>query len=672
MFSRLAKCQSSQTQKTLFRESLPVRVGICLLALAIMLAFVGGCSKESSPSGTGPIPDPPLEVVSSTPTGGASVAPSSSIAVTFNRAVDPSTVTATSFVVANATGIRTVNGSVVTFTPSTPFNQGVQYAVTLTTEIADTQGKSLASNYDFSFSVASLPTADAGATQVVTQGASVTLNGSGSNDPDGGTLTYAWTQVAGPSVGNLTGVQPSFAAPAEVTTVIFDLVVSNGVTASDPDRIVIVIAEEGSKAIFVSQNGNDANPGTLDLPKATIQAAMTAAQSTQSDLYVAAGVYSGSVVLADGVSMYGGFTADSWERDLAAVETIIQGGQYAITGANVNQLTIEGFTIRSANSASNAGSSVGISLHNSLGIVINQNALEIGNGANGSNGTDATDRTGNADGGNSGAAAYFALICSGAVGGAGGDVSYGRDGGLGGRSGGANGGSNGWDGENGGGNGGSKGGFAANGSPGSPGNPGDSGLSGNAGTSFGSISNGAYLAAHGLNGDNGGYGWGGGGGGGGGTGAACSGSGGGGGAGGLYGFGGARGFGGGGSIGIILSGGSEATITNNSITTGNGGNGGYSGKGGVGQNGGSGANGGTGNANGGAGGRGGNGGKGGNGGDGGCGGGGPVVGIVEAASSSTRTNNFFTLGVAGIGGARGDGRGKEGANGDRAEFKKID
>ncbi len=648
------------------------RIGTMVFVLALLLCLMSGCSKDSSPSGTGPIPDPPLEVVSNTPTGGASVAPSSTITVTFNRAVDPTTVTAASFVVANATGSRAVNGSVVTFTPSTPFSQGVQYVVTLTTAITDTHGKSLASNYDFSFNVASLPTADAGATQVVSKGVSVTLNGSGSNDPDGGTLTYAWTQVAGPSVGNLTGVQPTFTAPAEVTTVIFDLVVSNGVVASDPDRIVIVIAEEGSKAMFVSPSGNDADPGTLELPKATIQAAMTAAQSTQSDLYVAAGVYSGSVVLADGVSMYGGFIADSWERDLATAETIIEGGQYAITGANVSQLTIEGFTIRSANSAANAGSSVGISLHNSLGIVINKNALEIGNGANGSNGVDASDRTGSADGGNVGAAAYFALTCSGAVGGSGGNVNYGRDGGLGGRSGGANGGSDGWDGENGGGNGGSKGSFAGNGSPGSPGNPGDSGLSGDAGLSFGSISNGAYIAAHGQNGANGGYGWGGGGGGGGGAGFSCSASGGGGGAGGLYGIGGTRGLGGGGSIGIILSGGTEATITNNSIATGDGGNGGYSGKGGVGQNGGSGANGGSGNANGGAGGRGGNGGKGGNGGDGGCGGGGPVVGIVEAASNSTRTNNFFTLGVAGIGGARGDGRGKEGANGDRAEFKKID
>jgi hypothetical protein len=562
----------------------------------------------------------------------------------------------------------------VTFTPSPAFTPGVQYTVTLTSAIADLEGKALAANYDFTFSVASVPIAEAGATRAVSRGASVTLNGAGSSDPNGGSLTYAWTQVAGPAIGNLTGVQPTFTAPGEITTIVYDLVVSNGTVSSDPDRVVIIIAEDGSQAFFVSPAGNDGDPGTPDAPKATIQAAINAAAPTQGDVYAAGGLYPGSIQLADGVSLYGGFEADSWIRDPAIAESIIDGGNYAVQGVDVNQLIIEGFTIRSADAAGgsqSAMSAVGISLHNSIGVTINQNLLNIGDGYDGAVGVNATDRTGNAPNGSAGAGAYFALTCSGAVGGSGGDVNYGRDGGLGGRSGGAGGGSAGWDGENNGGRGGAAGGFAANGNPGSPGNPGDSGISGTAGQSFGSVTSGYYIAAHGGAGASGGNGWGGGGGGGGGAGLACSASGGGGGAGGLYGPGGDFGRGGGGSIGIILSGGTEATITNNTIATSNGGNGGYSGKGGVGQNGGNGASGGSGNANGGAGGKGGNGGKGGKGGNGGCGGGGPVIGIVEVASNSVRDNNAFTLGVAGIGGARADGLGNEGANGDRAEFKKI-
>lgn len=45
------------------------------------------------------------------------------------------------------------------------------------------------------------PVADAGIDQLqVVPGSSVTLNGSGSSDPDNDTLSYLWTQVSGPTV----------------------------------------------------------------------------------------------------------------------------------------------------------------------------------------------------------------------------------------------------------------------------------------------------------------------------------------------------------------------------------------------------------------------------------------------------------------------------------------
>ena len=54
-----------------------------------------------------------------------------------------------------------------------------------------------------------IPIANAGADQTVEAGASVTLDGSGSSDQDGDTLTHLWKQVKGPKV-TLSGAAPFF------------------------------------------------------------------------------------------------------------------------------------------------------------------------------------------------------------------------------------------------------------------------------------------------------------------------------------------------------------------------------------------------------------------------------------------------------------------------------
>ncbi len=57
------------------------------------------------------------------------------------------------------------------------------------------------------------PVADAGPAQVVAGGTLVTLDGSGSSDPDGDTLAFVWTSPSGITLSDPTAAQPTFTAP---------------------------------------------------------------------------------------------------------------------------------------------------------------------------------------------------------------------------------------------------------------------------------------------------------------------------------------------------------------------------------------------------------------------------------------------------------------------------
>ena len=95
------------------------------------------------------------------------------------------------------------------------------------------------------------PTANAGNNQDVDTGASVPLDGSGSSDPDGDTLTYAWahtlTDGAAPTTAiTLTGgdtASPTFDAPDTAGVLTFTLTVTDdgAPAASHTDTVIIIV-----------------------------------------------------------------------------------------------------------------------------------------------------------------------------------------------------------------------------------------------------------------------------------------------------------------------------------------------------------------------------------------------------------------------------------------------
>ena len=652
-----------------------IPVGI-LAFVAFALALACGGDENVTNPGDGPDVTAPAVVSTSPADGAVDVARSTVISVTFSEPIDDGSITGSTFTIGpSMAGDLSVNGATASFTPSAPLGFAVAYTVDLTTDVEDEAGNYLAEAVSWTFTTIANqgPVADAGPDQDVAPSAAVQLDGSASSDPEVQALTYTWTQLSGPDVtgglGTLSGVGPSFTAPATVTSVDFELVVSDSEgSASAADTVLVSMLEDPAAALFVTSTGDDGDPGTRTSPYATIQAALDAAAGANADVYVAEGIYVGSITLRDGVSLYGGYGSD-WRRDATAYISTISGDSMAVVGSSVSSLTIDGFTIESADVTPAGGSSYGILLDSSTDVTITGNRITAGAGAAGAGGTVGTSGQSGSAGGNgqpgscdgpqgAGGSAGAAGAPNGYAGGDGGRGGLPTDPGVGVVGGG--------------GSGPLAGSGGAAGLGGNPGNPGASGSSGGTGAdgadgaggaAFGGVSAAGYQPADGGDGGTGAGGSGGGGGGGGGgqfgffviNGGGNGGGGGSGGAGG--GTGGTGGGGGGGSFAIILVSATGTVISNNEIMTGDGGAGGL---GAAGAAGGPGALGGAGattcTSEVGRGGNGGDGGDGRAGGYGGGGGGGPSIGIVEdAASSATYLSNIFTLGTGGAGGTSAGG-----------------
>jgi hypothetical protein len=104
------------------------------------------------------------------------------------------------------------------------------------------------------------PVASAGPDQTVTVGQSVTLNGSGSSDPEASPLTYRWSFVSQPAgsvavLSNPTAVQATFVPDVDGEYVV-QLVVNDGQLDSMPDTVLLATSGAAEATALVRPPGD--------------------------------------------------------------------------------------------------------------------------------------------------------------------------------------------------------------------------------------------------------------------------------------------------------------------------------------------------------------------------------------------------------------------------------
>jgi len=146
-----------------------------------------------------------------------------------------------------ASGLTISSGQRVTVT----FPVTVSYGLAAGTQLANTASAS-ATEVSTPASATTVvtvgnapPTADAGPDQTANPGDTVTLDGSGSSDPNGDTLTYRWTQTGGTAVtlSDPTAAQPTFTAPNAFGVLTFTLTVTDTAGLNDSDTVVITVTQ---------------------------------------------------------------------------------------------------------------------------------------------------------------------------------------------------------------------------------------------------------------------------------------------------------------------------------------------------------------------------------------------------------------------------------------------
>jgi hypothetical protein len=148
------------------------------------------------------------------------------------------------------------------FTPDMPGRYDVQFVVN--------DGKQVSTPATVTITVTALnraPLANAGANQMVAVGTNVTLNGSGSSDPDNNPYTYAWTLITRPTNSAVTLSAPATVNPMLRPDVagnyVIQLIVNDGSLNSTAATVTITATAATNRAPIANAGANQSvNVGT--------------------------------------------------------------------------------------------------------------------------------------------------------------------------------------------------------------------------------------------------------------------------------------------------------------------------------------------------------------------------------------------------------------------------
>lgn len=101
------------------------------------------------------------------------------------------------------------------------------------------------------------PNANAGPDAGAMFNVSVSLNASGSTDPNGDTLSFAWTQLSGTPVtlSSANTATPTFTSPGAPTNLVFQVTVSDPGGLTDTDTVTIFVNATGSVPVTGGKGG---------------------------------------------------------------------------------------------------------------------------------------------------------------------------------------------------------------------------------------------------------------------------------------------------------------------------------------------------------------------------------------------------------------------------------